>query len=108
MGLSDLKVAALTNGTRGDVQPYLALARGLIARGHETILGGPRFKPFARGAAELGVPYSPLGPAYDRAAVARTVDQAARGALPLRDTQVIFTALEREADGMFDDCLALS
>ena len=30
-----------TLGTRGDVQPYLALARGLLARGHKVLLVAP-------------------------------------------------------------------
>lgn len=29
-----MKVAIITNGSRGDVQPYVALARGLLDRGH--------------------------------------------------------------------------
>lgn len=30
-----MKICILTFGTRGDVQPYLALGRGLLASGHE-------------------------------------------------------------------------
>ncbi|HEY9010938.1 MAG TPA: glycosyltransferase [Devosia sp.] len=36
-----MRVAIQTLGTRGDVQPYVALAKGLMARGHEVQLAGP-------------------------------------------------------------------
>lgn len=36
-----MRVAIQTLGTRGDVQPYVALAKGLAARGHEVVLAGP-------------------------------------------------------------------
>ena len=37
-----MKIAVLAYGSRGDVQPPLALAHHLIARGHEVTLGVPR------------------------------------------------------------------
>lgn len=50
-----MRVAIETLGTRGDVQPYLALARGLMARGHEVQLAGPeQYEDLAR---ISGVPY---------------------------------------------------
>ena len=36
-----MRVAIQTLGTRGDVQPYVALAKGLMARGHAVMLAGP-------------------------------------------------------------------
>lgn len=36
-----MKISMLTLGTRGDVQPYIALAKALTARGHEVLLAGP-------------------------------------------------------------------
>lgn len=37
-----------TLGTRGDMQPYLALARGFRARGHDVLIVGPaQFEPMA-------------------------------------------------------------
>ncbi len=36
-----MKVAIVINGTRGDVQPMLALAKGLIENGHEIICCAP-------------------------------------------------------------------
>ncbi len=36
-----MKIAILAFGTRGDVQPYIALGKGLQARGHDVLLGAP-------------------------------------------------------------------
>ncbi len=45
-------------GSRGDVQPFLALARGLLAAGHRPVLAAPRrFQPLAAG---YGVEFVPL------------------------------------------------
>lgn len=42
-----MKVTFLTLGTRGDVQPYVALAKELIKNGHEALVcTGASFKPF--------------------------------------------------------------
>jgi sterol 3beta-glucosyltransferase len=35
------RIAVSTLGTRGDVQPYVALARGLIDRGHSVQIAAP-------------------------------------------------------------------
>ncbi len=48
-----------TYGTRGDVQPLLALALGLESRGHGvTLAGPPEWQPWAE---QLGCDYQPLG-----------------------------------------------
>ena len=36
-----MRVAIHTLGTRGDVQPYLALALGLKQAGHEVLIAAP-------------------------------------------------------------------
>jgi len=42
-----MRVCILTLGSRGDVQPYVALARGLDAAGHHTaVCAAPRFRNF--------------------------------------------------------------
>jgi UDP:flavonoid glycosyltransferase YjiC (YdhE family) len=42
-----LRIAIHTLGTRGDVQPYLALALGLKARGHDVLMAAPsQFEAF--------------------------------------------------------------
>ncbi len=42
-----MRICILTLGTRGDVQPYVALARGLDAAGHRAVVcAAPSFRPF--------------------------------------------------------------
>jgi UDP:flavonoid glycosyltransferase YjiC (YdhE family) len=53
-----MRLAIHTLGTRGDVQPYVALARGLMAAGCEVVLTtAARFASFV---AAHGVPFAPL------------------------------------------------
>ena len=53
-----MNIAVLASGSRGDVQPYAALARGLQAAGHAVRLIAP--EPFAALAREAGVAFWPL------------------------------------------------
>ncbi|GGU84279.1 glycosyl transferase family 1 [Streptomyces albospinus] len=53
-----MNVLLVTHGSRGDVQPYLALACGVKAAGHEVTLIGPSV--FAELAGSAGVPYVPI------------------------------------------------
>ena len=51
-----MKILIMTLGTRGDIQPFIALARGLLAAGHEVVLAAPqRFGEFV---ARYGVPFA--------------------------------------------------
>ena len=51
-------IGIYTYGTRGDVQPYIALALVLLEKGHRVILSGPAdFQDFVEG---FGVPFFPL------------------------------------------------
>ena len=53
-----MKITILTYGSRGDVQPFMALAVGLKKAGHEVILAGPhRFEGFV---AQHGINFIPL------------------------------------------------
>ena len=48
----------ITTGSRGDVQPFIALALGLMRRGHDvTLVASENFKDFAAG---FGVPFLPI------------------------------------------------
>jgi sterol 3beta-glucosyltransferase len=53
-----MKIAILTYGSRGDVQPYLALALGLQNVGHSVRLAAPH--RFADSATMYGIPFAPL------------------------------------------------
>jgi sterol 3beta-glucosyltransferase len=53
-----MTIGIYTYGTRGDVQPYIALALALMEKGHRVVLSAPGdFKAFVEG---FGVPFFPL------------------------------------------------
>jgi sterol 3beta-glucosyltransferase len=53
-----MKIGIFTYGTRGDLQPYVALALGLMEKGHEvTISATEDFMAFVEG---FGIPFQPL------------------------------------------------
>ncbi len=54
-----MKIVLATIGSRGDVQPMLALALGIKKKGHDVLLVGPPER--AGWAEELGCPYRPMG-----------------------------------------------
>ncbi len=53
-----MRITLLTYGSRGDVQPFTALAQGLQSAGHKVRLAAPA--RFARLAEAYGVPFAPL------------------------------------------------
>jgi len=93
-----MKVLVMTLGTRGDVQPFIALARGLLAAGHEVVLTAPqRFAGFAAG---HGVPFAgvddgPMRLMDDPAMTGAVIEGGARArlqqvrAMPAMFTQVL-------------------
>lgn len=97
-----MKIVLSTFGSRGDVQPMLALALGFKTAGHQVLLIGPPEK--AAWAAELGCPYQPAG--NDVTALIDTLDAAhtARSALVFlryvrREVAVQFEALPDMVQG---------
>jgi UDP:flavonoid glycosyltransferase YjiC (YdhE family) len=63
-----MKFAIFTVGTRGDVQPYIALSLGLQGAGHEVVLAS---HPTMRGLVEThSVNFAPIGPDVDIGAAA--------------------------------------
>jgi len=72
-----VRITLLTYGSRGDVQPFVALARRLIERGHKIKLAGPhRFAGFA---GEHSVPFIPL--AGDPGEISRRFNDAGTNSL---------------------------
>jgi sterol 3beta-glucosyltransferase len=74
-----MNILLMTYGTRGDVEPFLALAAGFAKAGHNTRLAAP--ETYAGLAAGSGVEYIPL-PGDPAALVAAMTQQA--GGNPLR------------------------
>lgn len=58
-----MKIVIPTIGTRGDVQPYIALALGLLQAGHAvTLVTHPCMRRLVK---SYGVPFAPMGPDID-------------------------------------------
>jgi sterol 3beta-glucosyltransferase len=67
-----MKITILSYGSRGDVQPFLALAVGLQKAGHSVTLAGPhRFADFV---GQYGIPFAPL--AGDPEEISRLMNDA--------------------------------
>jgi sterol 3beta-glucosyltransferase len=67
-----MRITLLTYGSRGDVQPFLALAVGLQKAGHTVTLAGPhRFADFV---SRYNVPFAPL--AGDPEEISRIINDA--------------------------------
>jgi sterol 3beta-glucosyltransferase len=96
-----VKVLILTMGTRGDVQPYIALAQELQRRGHKAVLGAP--KRFADLVTQHGVLFEglddgPLRVLDSESAVGEVVTGGARAKLALmRRMPAMFARV-------FEDC----
>ena len=75
-----MRFAILTAGTRGDVQPFVALARGLTDAGHTATLIAP--VNYAGFAAEHGIDFAPLRADYE--AMMASDESRAMLANPLR------------------------
>ncbi|MQA88161.1 MAG: glycosyltransferase [Streptosporangiales bacterium] len=99
-----MRTLLITAGSRGDIQPFVALARGLASAGHDAVVAGPR--RFASVAADHDVPFAPLDDRWldlqdelaDKGArAAFTAARAAKSLLrPMFDD--IAAAAERGAD----------
>ncbi|WP_086668946.1 glycosyltransferase [Lentzea kentuckyensis] len=59
-----MRALLVTHGTRGDVQPFLALAVALLKRGHEVVLTAP--ESYAQDAVERDVEFATLGEGPNR------------------------------------------
>lgn len=100
-----MKVLLLAFGTRGDVQPFVAMARELRARGHEPVLAGPR--RFTGLAAEHGLALA----AVDESPL-RFLDAAADGVgdatgVGVRGKVALARAMPASFDRVFDDTTAV-
>ena len=62
-----MRIAVLTNDTRGGVQPYAALAMGLRAAGHQVRAVAPAELTFLFG--DRGIPVLPLDRTQDAMAI---------------------------------------
>ena len=72
-------ITILTFGTRGDVQPFVALAQGLAGRGHEVRIAAPEnFQAFIEG---HGFEFSAISGDVEAIISAPSIEQAMKGGL---------------------------
>ncbi len=99
-----MKIVIPTIGSRGDVQPFIALAQGLLQAGHRVTLAS---HPMMQTLVEAhGVPFAPIGPDIDLAReVAAIRHQASNAGLGLlRGMRFGFDMLERSHRDILAHC----
>ena len=91
-------------GTRGDVQPYIYLARALNKKGHETTIGShPCWRKLVE---EAGISFSPIGPDIDIEQETAII----RGKSPnplislLKTMNFIFKIIEQSSPEIYESC----
>lgn len=97
-----MKISILSYGSRGDVQPFLALAVALQKAGHTPILAAPR--RFADLVTGRGIPFAPL--AGDPAEISARINDAGQNPLGmLRAIQkVVFGIASQVAQQAWEAC----
>jgi sterol 3beta-glucosyltransferase len=100
-----MHVLILTIGSRGDVQPYASLARGLVAAGHRvTLATSPRFRSLVDAAGATFAPLSDELVALAESPVGRELFEAMGGSYRRALWQVL--KLLRRLDPMQHELLA--
>ncbi len=95
-----MKITILTVGTRGDVQPYIALAKGLQSAGYTVkVASGTNFESFVR---DNGVDFAPLRADYFDL-MDTPEGQALKSGNPIRVMQNMKTTVFPLMRRMFDD-----
>jgi sterol 3beta-glucosyltransferase len=99
-----MKIILPTIGTRGDVQPYIALALGLQKAGHDVTLAT---HPCMRGLVEsYGVDFAPMGPDIDIGHEAAMIRANAPHFMIgfMRVMKFSFAMLEQSHSGLLETC----
>jgi sterol 3beta-glucosyltransferase len=100
-----MRVLIATWGSRGDFQPYLALAAAFRRVGHEVRLAAPPDPQFIELAAAHGVAFVPLGPSAGQELVRKTANQAISADNPSISLRLIIDRLLAPAIGdMYTAC----
>jgi len=99
-----MRITIPTIGSRGDVQPFIALAQGLIRSGHQVTLTS---HPVMRVLVEShGVTFAPMGPDIDLAKEVAAIRHSARNPMIglIRGMRFGFEILERSHDDILNLC----
>jgi len=100
-----MKIALLTWGSTGDVNPFLALGRGLQDAGHQPVLCAP--SPYRDQVERLGLPYRQIGSDWEPEEVRETMLGLGRHARrPVKQLQALFErGMLRDMDRLVSDCV---
>lgn len=99
-----MKIVIPSIGTRGDVQPYIALAAGLQEAGHHvTLMSHPVMASLA---ASYGIPFRPMGPDIDLGYETAVIRGKSRNWLLgfLRVMRFSFAMLEQSHHDILEQC----
>lgn len=99
-----MRILIPTIGSRGDVQPFIALAQGLIQAGHSvTLASHPVMKALVT---FYGVPFAPMGPDIDLAEEMAAIRQQSRNTAVglIQAMRFGFKMLERSHQDMMALC----
>ena len=104
-----MKVTIVTWGSRGDYQPYLALAVEFQRAGHEVRLGATQGPGFSSLASAHGVEFVPLADAANAGVMLDTANSAITTGSPVKAVRLIMNQLMLpRMEQMFGQCLELA
>ena len=98
------KIAMFTMGTRGDVQPYIYLSKGLMRKGYDVVLGT---HPCWRGLVEeAGIHFEPVGPDIDIEKVTTIIRGKSKNAMMslLKTMNFIMKIIEGSSEKVYEIC----
>ena len=98
------KLASFTMGTRGDVQPYIYLARALNRAGYETMIGThPCWRNLIE---EAGVPFAAIGPDIniEKEAAAIRGKHSNPAVSMLKTMKFVFRMIQGATDEIYEAC----
>jgi sterol 3beta-glucosyltransferase len=101
-----MRVLVATTGSEGDVRPFIALSRELLARGHEVLFAAP--DRFAQSVVEHGVAFRAIGPPWDAEEVSRTLGRALARSNPVAQVEIILESLVEPQRRMVPELLAMA
>lgn len=100
-----LRIALSTVGSTGDMLPFIALGKGLQARGHEVLAMSHPFH--AERFAKHGIPFAPCGPMIDQAEFNALLDRMVAHKNPVKQLWALLEeGLLKDGEAYFQDVQA--
>lgn len=96
-----MKICLSTIGSDGDVQPYLALGKGLLARGHQVTLAA--VDRYAARSAEVGIPFRRVGRTWDDRFMEERFGRVLEEKNPMRQLTLVVETIKDELIAMIPD-----